>query len=97
MTAKMPGLQRHLRIDNDNIIATRATTPAQQQEDAFVLMMAMTPLLQGHHYQLDDYACSTTAEIASQQGQQLPLQRQQRCLRINGNNAITTRTTTPLQ
>jgi hypothetical protein len=32
-----------------------------------------------------------------QQGQQLPLQQQQRCLHINGNNAIVTRATTPSQ
>jgi hypothetical protein len=47
MTAKMSGLQRHLHIDDGNTIATRATTPAQQQEDTFALMTATIPLLQG--------------------------------------------------
>jgi hypothetical protein len=60
-------------------------------------MTAMTPLLQGQQCQLDDYASLTMAETPSQQGQQLPLQQQQRCLRINVNNAILTRETMPLQ
>jgi hypothetical protein len=47
MTAKMSGLQRRLHIDDGNTIATRATTPAQRQEDTFALMMATIPLLQG--------------------------------------------------
>jgi hypothetical protein len=51
-------------------------------------MTAITQLLQGQQRQLDDYASLTAAEAPSQQGQQLPLQRQQRCLHINGNNAI---------
>jgi hypothetical protein len=29
--AKMPGLQRHLRINDSNTIAMRVLTPAQQQ------------------------------------------------------------------
>jgi hypothetical protein len=51
-------------------------------------MTATTPFLQGQQHQLDDYASLTAAETPSQQGQQLPLQRWQRCLHINGNNAI---------
>jgi hypothetical protein len=51
-------------------------------------MTATTPFLRGQQHQLDDYASLTVAETPSQQGQQLPLQRRQRCLHINGNNAI---------
>jgi hypothetical protein len=72
-----------------NTIVTRATTPAWQQEDACAVMTTRTPLLLGWQHQLDDYASLTMAEM--------PLQQQQRRLHINGNNAITTRATTPLQ
>jgi hypothetical protein len=52
MTAKMPGLQRHLHIDDDNTIAMRVMTPARQQrrslhiddgDDPFVTKTAETP------------------------------------------------------
>jgi hypothetical protein len=58
-------------------------------------MMATTPLLQGQQRQLVAYASLTTAEMPSQQGQQLPSQQLQSCLHINGNNAIATRATKP--
>jgi hypothetical protein len=32
MMAKMPGLQQHLHIDDDNTIAMRVTTPVRQQQ-----------------------------------------------------------------
>jgi hypothetical protein len=51
-------------------------------------MTAITPLLRRQQHQLDDYASLTAAKMPSQQGQQLPLQQWQRCLHINGNNAI---------
>ncbi len=60
-------------------------------------MTGTTPLLQGQQRQLNDYASFTMAETSLQRGQQLPLQQRQRCLRINNNNAIATRATTPLQ
>jgi hypothetical protein len=79
-------------------------TPLQQgqqcqlndSKEACILMTAMTPLIQGQQCQLNDYASSTMAEMPLQQGQQLPLQRQQRCLCINSKNAIGTRATMPL-
>jgi hypothetical protein len=51
-------------------------------------MTATTPFLQAQLHQLDDYASLTAAETPLRQGQQLPSQRQQRCLHINGNNAV---------
>jgi hypothetical protein len=51
-------------------------------------MTATTPLLRGQQHQLDDFASLTVAETPSRQGQQSPLQQRQRCLHINGNNAI---------
>jgi hypothetical protein len=51
-------------------------------------MTATTPLLRGQQHQLDDYTSLTAAEMPSRQGQQSPSQRRQRCLHINGNNAI---------
>jgi hypothetical protein len=51
-------------------------------------MTATTPFLRGQQHQLDDYASLIAAETPLQQGQQSPLQLQQRCLHINGNNAI---------
>jgi hypothetical protein len=60
-------------------------------------MTATIQLLRGWQRQLDNYASSITAEMPLQQGQQLQLQQWQRCLRINGNNAIAARATTSLQ
>jgi hypothetical protein len=90
--------------------ATRALMPAywgqqcqrdkgnlDDSKDACALMMATTPLLQGQQHQLNNYASSTRAEMPSQQGQQLPLQQQQRHMCINSNNAIATMATMPLQ
>ncbi len=65
-------------------------------EDARTLIVAMTPLLQGRWCQLDDYASLITAEMPLWQGQQLPLQHQQRSLCINSNNTILIRATMPL-
>jgi hypothetical protein len=75
------------RLDCKDICTSTTETPLGQgqqhqlsnSKDACALMMAMTPLLQGQQCQLDDYTRSTTAEMQSQQGQQLPLQQQQRC------------------
>jgi hypothetical protein len=61
--AKMPGLQRCLRINDGNTIAMRATTQLDNSKDACTLMTAMTPLLQGQQRQLDDYASLTAAEM----------------------------------
>ncbi len=93
--------QSHLHCKNT--CALRTLTPSQQgqwhqldsSKDACALIMATTLLLQGEQCQLDDYASSTTAEMTLQQGQQLPLRQQQRCLCINGNNAIASRATMP--
>ncbi len=63
-------------------------------KDECALMMATTPLLRGQWHQLGDNASSTTAKMPLQWGQQSPLQQQQRCLCINGNNVIATRSTT---
>jgi hypothetical protein len=52
-------------------------------KEACSLMTAMIPLLRGQQHQLDDYASLTALEMPSQQGQQSPLQRRQRCLHIN--------------
>jgi hypothetical protein len=76
-------------------------TPLQQggqcqldnSKEACALMMAITPLLRGQQCQLNDYASLTMAEMPSQWGQHLPLQWWQRCLRINGKNAIAMRAT----
>jgi hypothetical protein len=65
-------------------------------KDAYALMMVTTPLSWGQQHQLNDYTSLTKAEMPSQQEQQSALQWQQRCLRINSNNAIATRATTPL-
>jgi hypothetical protein len=46
-------------------------------------MTATTPLLREQQHQLDNYASLTALETPLQQGQQLPLQRWQRCLHIN--------------
>jgi hypothetical protein len=75
--AKMPGLQRRLFISKGNTITMRVTAPAWQHWDAYLLMTATTPLLQGQQYQLNDYASLTMAELPLQQGRQLPLQRWQ--------------------
>jgi hypothetical protein len=80
--------------------ALTITTPLQQgqqrqlinSKDACTSMMEMLP---GQQCQLNDYASLTTAEMLSSQGQQSPLQRRQRCLRINSKNSIAMRATTP--
>jgi hypothetical protein len=66
-------------------------------KDACALMTATTPLLQRQGCQLDDYSSLTMAESPLQQWQTLPLQWQQRCLHINGNNAIVMRAKMPLR
>jgi hypothetical protein len=83
-------------LDCKDACASMMETPSQwgqrpqldNSKDACALMTATTPLLRGQQCQLDDYASLTAAETPSWQGQQSPLQQWQRCLHINGNNAI---------
>jgi hypothetical protein len=90
-------------LDWKDACASTTATPSQwgqqrqldNSKGTCTLMMATTSLLQGQQRQLNDYASLTMAETPSQWGQQLSSQWQQRRLRINCNNAITTRATTP--
>jgi hypothetical protein len=43
--AKMPGLQRRLRINNGVTIAKRATTPAQQQQRSLRIDDSNNPIV----------------------------------------------------
>ncbi len=77
--------QRCLHINSNNAIMTRATTPAWGWAPRVTMLV-----------QWQRHACaSTTATTPSWQEQQSPLQQWQRCLHINGNDAIMTRATTP--
>jgi hypothetical protein len=86
-----------------NACASMMTTPSQWEwwpqlnnsKDACASMTTTTPLLQGQWCQLNDYASLITAETPLQEGQQLPLQWQQRHLRINDNNTMATRAAMP--
>jgi hypothetical protein len=69
MMANMPGLQRHLCINNGNPIQQGQQRQLNDSKEACALMMVMTPLLRGQQRQLDDYATLTTAEMSLQQGQ----------------------------
>jgi hypothetical protein len=88
--------QWHRCLDCKDACASMTATPSQwgqwpqldNSKDACALMAATTPLLWGQQHQLDDYAILTVADKPSQQGQELPSQWRQRCLHINGNNAI---------
>jgi hypothetical protein len=43
--AKMPGLQRRLRIDNSDTIATRAMTPAWRQQRSLHIDDSNNPIV----------------------------------------------------
>jgi hypothetical protein len=91
------------RLDSKDPCASTTATSLQQgqwcqlndSKDACALMTATTLLLRGQQCKLNDYASLITAETPLQQGWQLPLQQWQRCLHINGKNAIATREKTP--
>jgi hypothetical protein len=74
-------LQRWQRyLDCKDTCTLTTITPLQQGQqhqldnsnETCASMTAMAPLLQGQQLQLNDYASLTTAEMSSQQGQQLP-------------------------
>jgi hypothetical protein len=83
-------------LDCKDACASMTATPLQwgqwpqldNSKDACALMTATAPLLRGQQHQLDDYASFTVAETPLRQGQQSRSQWWQRCLHINGNNAI---------
>ncbi len=94
-TAKWPGLQWRLGIDNGNTITTRTTMPAWQQQRRLRIEDGNNPIVTRRQHQPNDYTSSTMAEMPLQQGQQLSLRQWQRCLCMNGNNVM--RATKPLQ